>query len=119
VNPLTWRTDGAPADASLNIGSVSYAGTFEGTLADVKGVPQDFVDAKPILETGIADAQCVDGMLLVKEIHSKYYGARPMGRDNYHIYDYNLFHMNLRKNIEGRVAKYLESVASTAAQGTK
>ncbi len=107
VNPLTWRTDGAPADASLNIGGVSYAGTFEDTLADVKGVPQDFVDARPILETGVADAQCVDGMLLVKEIHSKHYAARPMGRDNYHIYDYNLFHMNLRKNIEGRVAKYL------------
>jgi Protein of unknown function (DUF3089) len=111
VNPLSWRTDGAPAEASLNLGSVAYAGTFEGTLADVKGVPQDFVDAKPILETGVADAQCIDGMLLVKEIHSKYYAARPMGRDNYHIYDYNLFHMNLRKNIEGRVAKYLESRA--------
>jgi hypothetical protein len=108
VNPLTWGTDGSSADASLNIGGVSYAGTFEGTLADVKGVPQDFVDAKPILETGVADAQCVDGLLLVKEIHSEYYASRPMGRDNYHIYDYNLFHMNLRKNIEGRVAKYLQ-----------
>jgi hypothetical protein len=30
-----------------------------------------------------------------------------MGKDNYHIYDYNLFHMNLRKNVEGRVAKFL------------
>jgi hypothetical protein len=107
VNPLTWRTDGAAADASLNIGGVAYAGTFEGTLADVKGVPQDFVDAKPLLEAGVADAQCVDGMLLVKEIHSKHYAARPMGRDNYHIYDYNLFHMNLRKNVEERVVKFL------------
>jgi hypothetical protein len=107
VNPLTWRTDGAAADASLNTGGVSYAGTFEGTLADVKGVPQDFVDAKPLLEPGVADAQCVDGMLLVKEIHSKRYAARPMGKDNYHIYDYNLFHMNLRNNVEGRVAKFL------------
>lgn len=107
VNPLTWRTDGAAADASLNIGGVAYAGTFEGTLADVKGVPQDFVDAKPLLEPGVADAQCLDGMLLVKEIHSKHYAARPMGKDNYHIYDYNLFHMNLRKNVEGRVAKFL------------
>jgi len=118
VNPLTWRTDGAAADASLNIGGVAYAGTFEGTLADVKGVPQDFADAKPILETGVADAQCVDGMLLVKEVHSKYYAARPMGRDNYHIYDYNLFHMNLRKNVEQRVAKYLESRAEARPTGT-
>jgi hypothetical protein len=118
VNPLTWHTDGAPAEASLNLGGVAYAGTFEGTLADVEGVPQDFVDAKPILEPGVADAQCVDGMLLVQEIHSKHYAARPMGRDNYHIYDYNLFHMNLRKNVEGRVAKYLQSRAEARPTGT-
>jgi hypothetical protein len=111
VNPLTWRADGAAAEASLNIGGVAYPGTFEGTLADVKGVPQDFVAAKPVVEAGVADAQCVGGMLLVKEIHSQNYSARPMGRDNYHIYDYNLFHMNLRKNIELKVEKYLQSQA--------
>jgi hypothetical protein len=112
VNPLTWRADGAAAEAALNLGGVTYPGTFEGTLADVKGVPQDFIDAKPVLETGVADAQCVDGMLLVKEIHSQNYAARPMGRDNLHIYDYNLFHMNIRKNVEQRVAAYLQSRGS-------
>jgi hypothetical protein len=117
VNPLTWRTDGAAAEAALNIGGVAYPGTFEGTLADVKGVPQDFVAAKPILEAGVADAQCVGGMLLVKEIHSKYYAARPMGRDNYHIYDYNLFHMNLRRNVEWKVGRYLEEKKRLAVSG--
>ena len=116
VNPLTWRADGATAEASLNLGGVAYPGTFEGTLADVKGVPEDFIAAKPVLETAVADAQCVDGMLLVKEIHSKNYAARPMGRDNYHIYDYNLFHMNLRKNVEQRVAAYLQSRALAQPQ---
>jgi hypothetical protein len=111
VNPLTWRADGAAAQASLNIGGVAYPGTFEGTLADVKGVPQDFVAARPVVEAGVADAQCVGGMLLVKEIHSQNYSARPMGRDNYHIYDYNLFHMNLRQNVELKVEKYLQSQA--------
>jgi len=116
VNPLTWRADGAAAEASLNLGGVAYPGTFEGTLADVKGVPEDFIAAKPVLETAVADAQCVDGMLLVKEIHSKNYAARPMGRDNYHIYDYNLFHMNLRRNVEQRVAAYLQSRALAQPQ---
>jgi DUF3089 family protein len=116
VNPLTWRADGAAAEASLNLGGVAYPGTFEGTLADVKGVPEDFIAAKPVLETAVADAQCVDGMLLVKEIHSKNYAARPMGRDNYHIYDYGLFHMNLRKNVEQRVAAYLQSRALAQPQ---
>ncbi|HXS90841.1 MAG TPA: DUF3089 domain-containing protein [Steroidobacteraceae bacterium] len=116
VNPLTWRADGAAAEASLNLGGVAYPGTFEGTLADVKGVPEDFIAAKPVLETAVADAQCVDGMLLVKEIHSKNYAARPMGRDNYHIYDYGLFHMNLGKNVEQRVAAYLQSRALAQPQ---
>jgi len=117
VNPLTWRVDGAAAPASLNLGAVAYPGTFEGTLADVKGVPPEFVDAKPVLEPGVADAQCVAGMLLVKEIHSKNYAARPMGRDNYHVYDYNLFHMNLRKNVEQRVEEYLQSRAEARPTG--
>ena len=111
VNPLTWRTDGAAAEASMNLGGVAYPGTFEGTLADVKGVPQEFMDAKPVLEPGLAGAQCVEGMLRIQEIHSNNYAARPMGKDNYHIYDYNLFHMNLRKNAELRVARYLGSRA--------
>ena len=109
VNPLTWKTDGAPAAAALNLGGVSYAGKFAGALADLKELPQDFIDAKPVVEAGVADAQCVDGMLLVREIHSTHYASRPMGRDNYHIYDYHLFAMNLRKNAELRVSRYLAS----------
>jgi hypothetical protein len=35
-----------------------------------------------------------------------------MGKDNYHIYDYNLFHMNMRKNVEQRVAAYLHNRGS-------
>lgn len=116
VNPLTWHVDGAAAEASLNLGGVAYPGTFEGTLADVKGVPPDFVNAKPVVEVGVADAQCIDGMLRVMDIHSQNYSARPMGRDSYHIYDYNLFHMNLRQNVETKVAKYLETVGRASAR---
>lgn len=107
VNPLTWKADGAHADASLNLGGVSYPSRFAGSLADLQEVPKEFVEAKPILEPGAADAQCVDGMLLVREIRSTHYSARPMGRDNYHIYDYHLFAMNLRGNAQLRVARYL------------
>ncbi|HEY0682861.1 MAG TPA: DUF3089 domain-containing protein [Steroidobacter sp.] len=107
VNPLTWKTDGAPAEAALNLGGVSYPGKFAGALADLKELPQEFIDAKPIVEPGIADAQCVNGMLLVRQIRSANYSSRPMGRDNYHVYDYHLFAMNLRKNVELRVAQYL------------
>ena len=53
-------------------------------------------------------------MLLVKEIHSQNYGARPMGRDNYHIYDYSLFHMNLRKNARRASRSIWRSIRPTA-----
>jgi hypothetical protein len=107
VNPLTWRADDVAAPRTLNIGAVGYAGTFQGRLADLRSLPQEFIDARPVLETAVADAQCVDGMLLVTQIHSQLYAARPMGRDNYHIYDYSLFHMNLRRNAQMRVAQFL------------
>lgn len=68
VNPLTWKTDGAAAEAALNLGGVSYPGKFAGTLADLKELPPDFIDARPIVEPAVAGAQCVDGMLLVPEI---------------------------------------------------
>jgi hypothetical protein len=115
VNPLTWRADGAAAEASLNLGGVAYPGTFEGTIADVNGLPPDFA-TKPFLEAGVADAQCVGGMLLVQEIRSGHYASRPMGRDNYHVYDYSLFHMNIRQNAEQKVAKYLATHPSMASR---
>ena len=69
---------------------------------------------------GAADAQCVDGRLLVSEIHADGFAARPLGRGNYHIYDYALFAMNLRKNAEARVAAYLAAhpAALSVSSGT-
>lgn len=121
VNPLTWHADNGAGDRALNLGAVTYPGKFAGTIADLKSVPQEYIEAKPILEPGAADAQCIDGKLLVSEIRSEHYSARPMGRDNYHIYDYGLFHMNLRKNAEQRVAQYLAAhpaQTTPASEGT-
>jgi Protein of unknown function (DUF3089) len=115
VNPLTWRADDAHAEHALNVGSVAYPGVFTGSIGELKELPADYVNGKPILETGVADARCVDGMLLVSEIRSQHFRSRPMGRDNYHIYDYNLFHMNLRRNIDGKVALYLAQHADAAS----
>lgn len=107
VNPLTWKADGVPAPAALNLGGVSYPAKFAGSLAELQELPREFIEAQPIVEPGVADAQCVNGMLLVREIRSAHYSSRPMGRDNYHIYDYHLFATNLRQNAELRVAQYL------------
>ena len=88
VNPLTWRADRLAASHDLNIGAVNFGGS-------------------DIPEIGVADAECREGRLWVSDIRSNHYLLRPLGRDNYHIYDYALFYLNLRKNVEMRVNTFL------------
>lgn len=90
VNPLSWRTDTTHVGHDANLGAVSFR---------VENVP----------EQGVADAQCRDGNLVVSEIRSEHYELRPFGRDNYHIYDYALFYLNIRENVETRVDAFLRN----------
>ncbi len=98
VNPLSWKADGERADFALNPGGVIFTQGLGEKAAS---------DAAPAIEPAVADAQCVDGELRVSEIRSSLYAARPMGRDNYHIYDFGLFYMSLRANAQGRVAAFI------------
>ena len=88
VNPLSWRTDGQYVDFSMNLGAVSFAVNGE-------------------VEPGVADAQCVDGRLHVSEVRSENYSAEMFGPGNYHVYDFSLFHMNIRENALQRVNAFL------------
>ena len=97
TNPLSWRSDGAPAPRSANLGAV-------------------FLESDdPAPRVAFADATCVAGTLVVAHL-----GAAPrdipsrildhvMGRGNHHPIEYQLFFMNLRQNASVRAA------ASTAA----
>ena len=107
VNPLSWRTDGEPAAFSANLGAWSLGG-FD--IMDPEARP---VVGVPPLEPGAADATCVDGRLIVSEIRSTSFDARPMGRDNYHIFDYGLFYSNVRQNAIDRVNAYLAAMGQT------
>ncbi|MBI5915816.1 MAG: DUF3089 domain-containing protein [Bacteroidetes bacterium] len=81
TNPLTWTTDKTPAPKTLNEGTV---------LRDLEKVyPQ------------IADAQAHDGILWVHK--PKFPGSFFFRLKNYHIADYNLFYVNVRKNAQRRV----------------
>lgn len=92
VNPLTWNSKTGEAAHDLNLGSLSIAG-------GLRLVPK------------AADANCVDGRLIVSELHTTQYDDRPMllGKDNYHILDYGLFYANLRRNAQTRVDAYLKA----------
>ena len=106
VNPLSWRTDGARADFSANLGAVNYG------FGDEEEPP-------PVaLEPGIADAHCIDGALIVSEVRSEHYPPFMAGDTDYHIYDYNFFHMNLRANAEARTQAFMSAQAAATEEAS-
>jgi hypothetical protein len=105
TNPLSWRADGGPASAELNLGAVFLESD----------------DAAP--RPGFADARCVDGTLVLHRI-----GAAPrdlpsrildrvLGAGNYHPIEYQVYFMNLRENAAVRAAAFLRSAPGGGPQG--
>lgn len=92
VNPLTWRDDGAPAPARANLGAVFL----------------ETDDWRPM--PGFADAQCVDGTLVVRtlgdaprDLKSRILD-RALGAGNHHAIEFQMYFMNLRENAARRLA---------------
>jgi DUF3089 family protein len=90
VNPLTGSLGGT-ASQEANLGGQPFAESEEQVRETIPG---------------LTSAECVDGMLIV---------APPANDDgltfgvfggDYHIYDYNLFHLNLRQDVARRVAAF-------------
>ncbi|MFQ5446747.1 MAG: DUF3089 domain-containing protein [Saprospiraceae bacterium] len=85
VNPLLWTTTHEQAPKSLNEGTV---------LSEYEKVYPK-----------IADAKIENGLLWVHKPH--FPGSILFNRKNYHVADYNLFWVNVRKNAQRRVAAFL------------
>jgi hypothetical protein len=93
TNPLSWRLDGVAVAAEHNRGAV---------FLEFDGAPRP----------GFADARCVAGTLVVSELQ------RPprdlpsrildhvLGPENYHPIEYQLYFLDLRVNVEARVAAF-------------
>ncbi|HMN45905.1 MAG TPA: DUF3089 domain-containing protein [Povalibacter sp.] len=109
VNPLSWSTDGERADFALNLGGVTFNRRFGTRVESLQEGPA----FQPRIEAGVADAQCRDGLLWVSGIRSENFASRPMGRGNYHIYDFSLFYMNVRQNAAARAAQFVADRAAS------
>lgn len=92
INPLNWRTDATPASRSQNLGArfTDYAGNT------VKFVPQ---------LTG-AYIDPVRGSLKCPEIDKNEYPGILFPGGVYHIYDYQFFFENLKKNVAERISAF-------------
>lgn len=90
VNPLSGAPDAAPASA--NLGALTSSGKFE---------PKD-------LKAGVIPARCSpEGWLLIGPPPKGYDGLVFPG-NNYHVYDYALFWVNIRKDAERRTEAFLQ-----------
>ena len=87
TNPLNWKRDETYAPKQLNEGSV------------LRKFEKSFYP-------GITDAKVEDGVLWITK--PKFPSSFLVWFKNYHIADYNLFYVNVRKNAQLRAATYLE-----------
>ena len=100
VNPLSWDDPDAHAPASAHSGAL-------------------FLDtAEPVLKPAFADAQCVDGALVITEMGDPERDAASKvllwmtGPDNYHPIEYQLFYADLRANAIDRTEAWLRRPSS-------
>ena len=95
INPLSWKTNAAMADKSLNLGAcfTDYDGNITKEINHLTGAYID--DARGTLKvTDISPAEYPAGLeLFVDGI--------------YHLYDYQFFYRNLEKNVQTRMDAYL------------
>lgn len=95
INPLNWKTDGAIADKSLNLGAcfTDYDGNIIKETSNLTGA---YIDD-------------VRGTLKVTDVTPEEYPAGLDIFENgiYHLYDYQFFYRNLQKNVQIRINAYL------------
>ena len=92
INPLNWKTDETPADASQNLGAVFFddaTGTFEREVPNYCGAQID-------LSTGALTTTLPPGENL----------DTGFGEGIYHRFDYAFWYRNLQSNVADRINAY-------------
>ena len=95
INPLNWKTDGTPAEASLNQGAVFFN---DSTGEFLREVPE-YCGAVINSETGALTTTIEEELEI---------GPYPEGV--YHRYDYAFWYRNLEENVKVRIEAYLRSL---------
>lgn len=93
INPLNWKTDSTPADASLNKGAcfTNYDAEIEKETPNISGA---YIDENR-------------GTLIVPDVDKAEYSSSLTGEGVYHLYDYQFFYRNLQDNVKLRTQNYL------------
>lgn len=97
VNPLSWNLDSTYISKSQNLGSLQYNKHTE--------------ENEIILH--YCDAKIENGALKVTPPANQKELQMPMGKGNYHLYDYNFFYQNIKQNARDRVKAFSENLGWT------
>ena len=110
TNPLAWSLGEEAASVEQHAGIVipqhSYNLFFSGSEDSAQGKIFDSL-AAPIL--GLTGAQCRDGTLFVERLEDPAFGEPGIAGASYHLFDYNVFYMNIHENARLRSETFLSA----------
>ena len=97
INPLSWSTDSAPADRSLNLGAcfTDYDGNIKSEVSALTGA---YLDP-------------ARGTLKATDVSPADYANKYFPDGVYHLFDYQFFYRNLQANVALRTQTYLDQLA--------
>jgi len=110
TNPLVWSLGEEAASVEQHAGIVipqhSYNLFFSGSEDTAQGKIFDSL-AAPIV--GLTGAQCRDGTLFVERLEDPAFGESGFAGASYHLFDYNMFYMNIHENARFRSETFLSA----------
>lgn len=109
TNPLSWTVTTDRVQASENLGALPNVGDYNIDGSDQAPSGQTFDNVRSPLPNHTW-AQCRDGRLYVADQSTSDHFKNTIGQDaarSYHGIDYQLFHMDIRANVQARVDAYM------------
>jgi hypothetical protein len=108
TNPLSWTVTTDRIEAAMNLGALPNLGAYSIDGGDQTPSGQTFDE----VQAPIANhtwAQCQDGRLYVADQSENEFFNTSIGggaEKSYHGLDFQLFHMNVRQNVQARIERY-------------
>lgn len=110
VNPISWRADTAQAPRSEHKGAMPLPTTFDAVdllLNQNSGRTYDKLE-EPV--AGLTWARCdVNGTLFIETQTDGVFTGGIDERQMYHSYDWQLFYMDIKENVEYRISRFLDA----------
>lgn len=109
VNPLSWTADGARGPANLNRGAL---------VADLGSLRSPNIRPEMLRTTvpRMTWAEVGEGMLHVRDLSGTPFDTIMSASGNYHLFDYNLFWVNIRENARARTEAWFKAHAPQEAR---